>query len=589
MAKPARKKAAAPRRSKPAAARPGRMFAVHLASLSVSPANARREARPDVDDLLASLPAEGLLVPLLVRASPKGGPGRFEVIDGRRRLIALKQLARTSATLPIDFDNIPVFAVDAGDDAEALEKSLAAGTIALPLHIADQFEAFAELRNRGGLTPAQIAERFGLKAIDVDRALALGALAPDVRASFRAGVFSYETACAFAVVEDHKRQEVALAAVKRAKYDVGAHGVRRLLLGDNHDLGMEKVVAFLDGEIGAENVRKAGLEIARDLFNDRIYVAGLDKAQTLVADAIERRCQLLKGQGWKWARSAMAGEQSGALRFEAQQKPLGRGKNKWPPEQRATLGCAVWFDPQRGELCQSEGLLDPVEQRRDARRATTGGKPQPVAGEALDPFDAMPKPVQKILHGQLFAACVEAIESDALLAQLAFTAAMLCGHFVATPLRIGPSGEFAERAADKGESVPEDFAAIAAYVAGKNGGDQEDLFASAVAAFVSDTAPREHLLELLAIASRETRRAALHEAFDPAAIFEKLPRKRVLEMLKSGVPAADLAAANIEALKGADFIARAAELMRESAWIPDELYSPSPAMAEPVALPEAAE
>ncbi|WP_287181359.1 ParB N-terminal domain-containing protein [Mesorhizobium sp.] len=46
---------------------------------------------PDISDILPSVRARGVLVPLLVR--PNGTPESFEIVAGRRRYFAAKSLA----------------------------------------------------------------------------------------------------------------------------------------------------------------------------------------------------------------------------------------------------------------------------------------------------------------------------------------------------------------------------------------------------------------------------------------------------------------------------------------------------------------
>ncbi len=60
--------------------------------LSVSIANMRHSKRaPDISDILPSVRARGVLVPLLVR--PNGTPESFEIVAGRRRYFAAQTVA----------------------------------------------------------------------------------------------------------------------------------------------------------------------------------------------------------------------------------------------------------------------------------------------------------------------------------------------------------------------------------------------------------------------------------------------------------------------------------------------------------------
>jgi hypothetical protein len=56
---------------------------IEIAKLTVSAANMRGRAKVDTDNILPSLHAWGILVPLIVR--PNGSPDAFEIVAGKRR------------------------------------------------------------------------------------------------------------------------------------------------------------------------------------------------------------------------------------------------------------------------------------------------------------------------------------------------------------------------------------------------------------------------------------------------------------------------------------------------------------------------
>ena len=61
--------------------------------LSIAASNMRGKGKaPDVSDLLPSVRARGVLVPLLVR--PNCAEGHFEIVAGRRRFTAVNAVAR---------------------------------------------------------------------------------------------------------------------------------------------------------------------------------------------------------------------------------------------------------------------------------------------------------------------------------------------------------------------------------------------------------------------------------------------------------------------------------------------------------------
>ncbi|WP_352750053.1 ParB N-terminal domain-containing protein [Mesorhizobium sp. M0701] len=69
---------------------------IPLDQLNISALNMRRGKRaPDISDILPSVRARGVLVPLLLR--PNGQPETFEIVAGRRRYFAAKSLATSAA------------------------------------------------------------------------------------------------------------------------------------------------------------------------------------------------------------------------------------------------------------------------------------------------------------------------------------------------------------------------------------------------------------------------------------------------------------------------------------------------------------
>ena len=126
---------------------------IALNKLIPSTANVRKTgASIGIDELAASIEAHGLLQNLQVR---KGKDGKFEVVAGGtppRRA----QVARQEKRLP-KADAIPCHVLD---DEDAAEISLAENVVRLPMHPADQYEAFKAMAD-AGRGPEEIAGRFG--------------------------------------------------------------------------------------------------------------------------------------------------------------------------------------------------------------------------------------------------------------------------------------------------------------------------------------------------------------------------------------------------------------------------------------------
>lgn len=145
---------------------------IPLDQLNISALNMRHGKRAaDISDILPSVRARGLLVPLLVR--PNGQPETFEIVAGRRRYFAAKSLADERG----EGDPLPCAIMEDGDDADALEASLIENLARLDPDEVSQWETFSRLVRQGRTVP-DIAATFGITDLKVKRILALGYLLP---------------------------------------------------------------------------------------------------------------------------------------------------------------------------------------------------------------------------------------------------------------------------------------------------------------------------------------------------------------------------------------------------------------------------
>jgi ParB family transcriptional regulator, chromosome partitioning protein len=149
--------------------------------LSISPANMRSGKKPpDISDILPSVRARGVLVPLLVRQN--GSAETFEIVAGRRRFCAAQIVANENGTP----EPLPCAIMEAGDDAAALEASLIENTARLDPDEVTQWESFTRLVKEGR-TINEISMTFGLHELTIKRILALGNLLPRIRSAYRDG------------------------------------------------------------------------------------------------------------------------------------------------------------------------------------------------------------------------------------------------------------------------------------------------------------------------------------------------------------------------------------------------------------------
>lgn len=113
---------------------------IELENLKTAPVNVRKVGGKDFADLEPSIRSLGLLQPLLVRPNCEG----FEIIAGQRRYHALSKIAEDTTVEPV-----PCLVMEKGDDAKAVEASLAENIARLPMDEVDQYKAFAELVKKG--------------------------------------------------------------------------------------------------------------------------------------------------------------------------------------------------------------------------------------------------------------------------------------------------------------------------------------------------------------------------------------------------------------------------------------------------------
>ena len=178
---------------------------VPVSLLIPSPANARRTNRlVDIDVLAALIKSQGLLQNLVVRDT---GHGKYEVVDGLRRLAALKSLIKTG-----DWPRTKPVAINVlSDGHNDTEVSLAANLGRVDMHPADTFEAFRDLAEREGASAETIGMRFGYATTTVRGFLKLANVSPKLMKAFRKDEISLDQMKALAITDDHKRQEEVFA------------------------------------------------------------------------------------------------------------------------------------------------------------------------------------------------------------------------------------------------------------------------------------------------------------------------------------------------------------------------------------------
>lgn len=278
----------------------GTVVLIPLNRLKKSPRNARKtpHAAADIEALAASTRDKGILQPPVVEPEldADGQPtGCYLVTIGEgRRLSQLLRAKRKEIkkTEPIRC------VIDTAHDA--FEISLDENVTRFAMHPADQFEAFRELAQTKGWSAEEIGARFGVSATLVRRRLRLGAVSPVLMAAYRADQLTIDQLMAFAVSEDHARQEVILADLA---YNRSPSFIRRMMT--EHEVeASDRRARF----VGAEAYQAAGGRIRCDLFSEdgKGWFEDAALLDRLALDQLAAEAETVRvAEGWLWAEARL--------------------------------------------------------------------------------------------------------------------------------------------------------------------------------------------------------------------------------------------------------------------------------------------
>lgn len=273
----------------------GETVFIPLNKLKKHPNNARKtpHSEASIEGKAASIAAKGMLQNLVVEPEQNadGEPTGFYLVsvgEGRR----LAQLLRAKRKEIKKTEPIRCVVDTANDAAEI---SLDENVNRENLHPADEFERFRELSENRGWGAEEIAARFGVTAHVVKQRLRLGAVSPKLIQVYRDGGLTMDQLQAFAITDDHDRQEHVFENLSHNKEP---WIIRRDLTACNVAASDRRAVF-----VGPEAYSEAGGTIIRDLFTeDRggFYedAALLDR---LTLDKLERiAAGIQEAEGWKW-------------------------------------------------------------------------------------------------------------------------------------------------------------------------------------------------------------------------------------------------------------------------------------------------
>lgn len=324
---------------------------IPLHQLDISALNMRHGKRaPDISDILPSVRARGVLVPLLVR--PNGQPESFEIVAGRRRYFAAKSLADERG----EGNPLPCAIMEDGDDADALEASLIENLARLDPDEVSQWETFSRLVKQGRTVP-DIAATFRITELMFKRILALGDLLPKIREAYRREEIDAEW-CAISPWRPRRSRRTGWALCA----DPDQHAPRGFQLKQWLFGGQSistKVALFAIDEY-------PGL-ITSDLFGEDSYFADADLFWQKQNEAIAARRDTYLNDGWSEVVLLEPGQYFHPWDYE-----------KTPKKKGGKVFIAVTY---RGEVECHEGWLS----HKQARRAREGGEQEETAANPPRP------------------------------------------------------------------------------------------------------------------------------------------------------------------------------------------------------------
>ncbi|MFE0018384.1 ParB/RepB/Spo0J family partition protein [Mesorhizobium sp. NPDC059054] len=326
---------------------------VSIDRLSISPANMRHSKRPpDVSDILPSVRARGVLVPLLVR--PNGSPETFEIVAGRRRYFAARLVAEERGEL----ESLPCAIMEDGDDADALEASLIENIARLDPDEVSQWETFTRLIKEGR-TAADIAATFGITELQVKRVLALGRLLPKIREAYRKDDIDADTVRHLTMASSAKQKEWLALFADPAQYAPHGRQLKQWLLGGQS----------ISTKVALFGVEDYGGQIVSDLFGEDSYFADIDLFWQKQNEAIAARRAAYLEAGWR----EVVVLETGTYFYDWEHE-------KTPKKKGGKVFITV---SQRGEVEFHEGWLTRKEARR--RASDDGGEQDDTPAKAARP------------------------------------------------------------------------------------------------------------------------------------------------------------------------------------------------------------
>ncbi|MGH8121298.1 MAG: ParB/RepB/Spo0J family partition protein [Rudaea sp.] len=273
-----------------------RLIMVPIARLNPIANGVRKTNGIAIDALAASIKAEGLLQNLTVvvdHAQPLAGAEEFQhyqVIAGSRRLRALRYLVEHK-DLPDDYE-VPCRLID---EMQALSASLAENAIREAMHPADEFTAFRALIDQKK-SIEDVAARFGVTPLVVQRRLKLANVAPKLFELYRQDKMTLDQMMALAISDDHAAQEKAW--FKAESWQRSPQEIKRALTKKEINASQDPIARF----VGLQEYERAGGVVHKDLFSEKNdgYIADGALLQKLAAKKLEAIAERVRNEAWSW-------------------------------------------------------------------------------------------------------------------------------------------------------------------------------------------------------------------------------------------------------------------------------------------------
>jgi ParB family chromosome partitioning protein len=330
---------------------------IEIGKLFVSKTNMRYSLKsPDVSDILPTVKARGIIVPLIVRpGDDEGQPGMFGIVAGARRyhaalLANAEHLREGSEAEPL----LPCAIMEQGDDAAALEASLIENIARLDPDEVSQWDTFTRLIQKEGRTPEQIGQTFGLTELYVRRILALGNLLPRIRNLYRDGDINVTSVRHLTLAT--KAQQKAWLALFDSDDDHCPTGTQlKSWLFGGASISTRHALFPLDGYQG---------KIVADLFGEDGVFADAGQFWQAQNAAIAARRDELLADGWADVEIMEPGQYFHSWEYE--RTPRDKG------------GKVLISITHQGEVEVHEGYLSGKEAKRRARRKVGPGRAKPT-------------------------------------------------------------------------------------------------------------------------------------------------------------------------------------------------------------------